>query len=354
MHFWEWWMFMVIGLIFRREQDVLRYLQAENTVLRQSLERFKGKKRLILTPEQKALLAQHAKTLGRKALLKLGPFFTPDTLLRWHRQFVAKKYEPQKRTGRKPIGEEIRKMVLQLAQENESWGYRRICGALHHIGYQVSPPTVRRILLEAGLEPAPGRKKGLPWKTFVKRQIESLAAADFFTKEVWTLSGLKRFHVFVVMHLATRRIQIAGVVEEPTGDWVTQRFRDLTDFDDGFLYGKKYLIVDRGSVFTKRSEMVLKAEGIKMVKIPPKSPNLNAHLERFNRTIKEEALDRMLIFGERHLNHVLKEFEEYYHNERPHQSLENGFINGQQPREEGKVQCRERLGGLLKYYHRAA
>lgn len=354
MQIWEWWLFIIVGLIFRREQDVLRYLQAENKILRENLKQANGNKRLLLSRKEKALLARYAKPLGRKTLNQIGPLFTPDTLLRWHRQFVAKKYQAQKRTGRKPIEEEIRTLVLQIAQGNETWGYRRISGALHQIGYHVSATTVGRILGEAGLEPAPRRKQGLPWKTFIKRQFQSLAAADFFTTEVWTFKGLKRFHVLVVMHQASRKVEIGGVVHEPTGSWVVQRFRDLTDFEDGFLIGKKYLIVDRDPVFTKKVGRVLKAEGIKILRLPSKSPNLNAFAERFHRTIKEEALNRLLIFGERHLNHVISEFVTFYHQERPHQSLDNRLINGEMPMTEGKVVCREGLGGLLKYYHRAA
>ena len=205
------------GLILQKEQEVMAYLVAENQVLREALEEARGKKRLLLTARQKRLLSRLAKVIGRKVLKDIGPLFTPDTLLRWHRELVARKYTSKKKTGRKPLDEELRALVIRLAEENETWGYRRIAGALNHLEEKVSASTVRRILLEAGLEPEPQRKKKTTWKEFLQRQMGSLASADCFTKEIWTLSGLRRFHILVVMDIQSRRVRIGGIIPEPTG-----------------------------------------------------------------------------------------------------------------------------------------
>lgn len=354
MRLWQLFSIAFAGWLLRHEQDVIRYVQAENKLLRDALKRARGSKRWLLTDRQRRRLARAAKRIGRKRLEAIGPMFKPDTLLRWHRELVARKYRAKRRTGRPPVDDAVRALVVRLAEENETWGYRRIVGALKQLEVIVAASTVRRILREAGLDPGPKRKKTLTWKIFIERQFAHLAAADFFTKEVWTMRGLKRFHVLVVMDLATRRIKIAGVVPEPDGAWVTQAFRGLTDYEDNSLQGKTHLLVDRGAVFTDRAATVLAAEGVTMKRLPPKSPNLNAYVERFIRTIKEEALDRLLILGEHHLRKVLDEFVEHYHHERPHQGLGNNLIHPHLEVGAGNILCKKRLGGLLKCYHRAA
>ena len=183
-----------------------------------------------------------------------------------------------------------------------------------------------------------------------------MAAADFFTVEVWSLSGLVRYSVLFVMELSTRRVEIAGIVPEPNGEWMKQIARNLTDATDGFLLGKRYLIFDRDPVFTKEFRAILKAAGVKPVVLPPKSPNLNAHAERFVRTIKEGCLNRIIFFGEQSLRRAIIEFVTHYHQERNHQGLDNRLID---PKEGvghvvGQIQCRQRLGGMLKYYNRDA
>lgn len=349
------WVVMGAAWIARREQACLDYLRVENRVLREALTQARGGKRPRLTDPQRYRLARAAYQLGRKRLKTLAPFVTPDTLLRWHRELVARKYRGrQARQGRPPVADEVRHLVVRLAEEHESWGYRRIVGALKHLGVTVSASTVRRLLREAGLNPSPERKKTLSWSRFLKRQFAHIAAADFFTKEIWTVQGLKRMHVLVVIELITRRIHVAGMVAEPTGAWVEQTFRELTDMDDGFLLGKPILLVDRGSQFTDRAAMILAGSGVQMKRLPPRSPNLNAYVERVIRSVKEEALDRILIFGEGHLRRVLKEFTAHYHHERPHQGLDNELVVPVPRKRLGKVVRKQRLGGLLSHYDRVA
>jgi putative transposase len=196
----------------------------------------------------------------------------------------------------------------------------------------------------------------MSWSTFLKSHWEVLAATDLFTVEVMTLKGLVRYHVLFVIELCTRRVEIAGIVPEPDGRWMSQMARNLTDMHDGFLHDKRYLIHDRSPLFTQAFADILKTAGVKTIKLPPRSPNLNPHAERFVRSIKSEALDRMIFFGEKQLRHTVEQFVLHYHAERNHQGINNALILAGEAvgQTRGEVKCRERLGGLLRYYHRAA
>jgi transposase InsO family protein len=196
----------------------------------------------------------------------------------------------------------------------------------------------------------------MSWAKFLKMHWEGLAATDFFTVEVATWHGLVTDSVLVMMELATRRVQIAGITPHPTVAFMQHWARQLTDPFDGFLLGKRYLLHDRDTTFTQVFDGLLKDSGVEPVVLPPRSPNLNAHCERFVRSIKEEALKQMVMLGERSLSSAIQQYLVYYHTERNHQGLDNQLI----AREEtvgcqtGPVVRRERLGGLLSYYHREA
>ncbi|MGA2990628.1 MAG: integrase core domain-containing protein [Candidatus Korobacteraceae bacterium] len=181
-------------------------------------------------------------------------------------------------------------------------------------------------------------------------------AADFFTVEVWTRRGLQRFLVLFFIELSSRRVQIAGVASQGNGLWMSQIARNFTDPVDGLFLGKQYLIHDRDPLFTAKFLNMLAEAGIGSVKLPPQSPNLNAYAERFVRTIKESCLDRMILFGERSLRKVIREFVVHYHLERNHQGLGNRLITPEvcPSAHRGSIQRRQRLGGILNYYHRAA
>ena len=231
-----------------------------------------------------------------------------------------------------------------------------IRGALFNLGHVVARETVRNILKEHGIEPAPERSKRTPWSTFLKAHWDSIAAADLFTVEIWSPFGLTRYYVLSFIKLSNRRVHVAGITPHPCASWIKQIARNVTDPIDAFLLGIRYLIMDRDAVFTTEFRRFLRQEGIKSVRLPPRSPNLNAYAERFVRTIKEACLDRMIFFGEDPLRRAINEFLEYYHRERNHQGLDNRLIDP--PEElgatEGSVACRERLGGLLRYYYRRA
>jgi putative transposase len=182
-----------------------------------------------------------------------------------------------------------------------------------------------------------------------------IAAADFFTVEVWTLRGLTRYIVFFVLELSTRRVEIAGITAQPDGVWMIQMARRLTDAVDGFLIGKQFLIHDRDPLFTADVRATLAATGVNGIRLPPRSPNLNAYAERFVRTIKASCLDRMILFGEAGLRKTIQEFIQHYHRERNHQGLGNRLIcERPRPFLGGPVDCRERLGGMLKFYYSRA
>jgi putative transposase len=185
---------------------------------------------------------------------------------------------------------------------------------------------------------------------------EVLAATDFFTVEVATWHGLMTYYVLVVMELATRRVQVAGITPHPTAAFMQQCARQLTDLCEGFLLGKRYLIHDRDTKFTQVFDGFLKASGVEPIVLPPRSPNLNGHCERFIRSIKEEALAQMVMLGERSLYYAIQQYLTHYHTERNHQGLDNRLIapEGTVGCHTGHVVRRERLGRLLSYYHREA
>jgi len=243
-----------------------------------------------------------------------------------------------------------------MAEENRDWGYRRIKGALSNLGHDLARSTIAEILARHGIEPAPERVRKTIWKEFLTRHWELMVAADFFTVEVWTPQRLQRFIVLFFIDLSTRKVEIAGIATGANRLWMSQIGRNLTDAVDGILKDKRYLIHDRDPLFTAEFLEMLSDVGVKSVKLPPRSPNLNAHAERFVRTIKESCLERMILFGEASLRTAIHNFVVHYHSERNHQGLANGIIspepgllgNG------GVVQRRQRLGGMLNYYYRAA
>jgi putative transposase len=319
-----------------------------------------GPQRLRLTDTERRRLAALAYPLGRTRLKELATLATPDTLLRWYHRLIAQKFDGsthRARLGRPPVAEEVERLAVQMAEENPTWGYRRIQGALANLGPRIDKITVRNILRRHHMEPAPQRRKaGMSWTQFLTLHWEVLAATDFFTVEVATWHGLVTYYVLFVMELATRRVHIAGITPHPTAAFMQQCARQLTDPFESCLRGKRYLIHDRDTKVTQVFDGLLKASGVEPVLLPPRSPNLNAYCERFVRSIKEEALERMVMLGEHALYHVLHQYLTHYHTERNHQGLGNRLIapEGAMSCQTGHVVRRERLGGLLSYYHREA
>ena len=353
---WELLFAILASWVNHRQQQIIEFQQVEIETLLAS----HGKKRIRLTDDQRRVLAVKAKAVGRNALREITTMVTPDTLLRWHRSLVAQKWDHsaqrQKRPGRPPISDEVKQLVVRMAKENPSWGYDRIQGALANLGHDLSDQTVGNILKAHGIEPAPERKLQTSWKNFLNSHWDVLAAIDFTTIEVWTKGGLTTFYLLFVMELKTRRVDFAGYTTNPHEIWMKQVAKSLTDAEDGFLNGKRYVLMDRDGKFCPAFRDILKNEGVDPVRLPPKSPNLNAHLERFMRSIKEEALGRIIFFGEGSLRRAISSYMEYFHAERNHQGLDNAIIEpgDEVGAKQGEVQCRERLGGTLRYYYRDA
>src|ERR671935_134231 len=304
---------MVAGWLQRHQQQVITYLIEENRVLKAQL----GGRRLRLTDTDRRRLATLAHPLGRARLKAVATIATPETLLRWYRRLIAQKYagsQQRRPLGRPRVAEEVEQLVIRMAEENATWGYRRIQGALANLGHQIDKLTVRNILRRHHLEPAPQRRKGgMGWAQFLKRHWEVLAATDFFTVEVATWHGLVTYYILVVMELATRRVHVAGITPHPTAAFMQQCARQLTDPFEGFLLGKRYLLHDRDTKFTQAFDGLLKASDVEPIILPPRSPNLNAHCERFVRSIKEEVLNQMTILGERALSYVIHQYLSHYH-----------------------------------------
>jgi len=343
----------VAGWLNRQQQVVIDYLIEENRVLKEQVEG----QRLRFTDEQRMRLAVKAKGLDRRLLDELETLVTPDTLLAWHRKLIAQKWTYAKKgPGRPRVAQEITDLILRMARDNTSWGYDRIQGALANLGHVIAPNTVKNILKRHGIEPAPDRQKRTSWKAFLKAHWDVMAATDFFTVEVWTPRGLLTYYVLFVMQLKTRSVRIAGVTTSPNSAYMKQVARNLTDVSDGFLVNSRYLIMDRDTKYTEDFRDILDREGVKAVRCPVRAPNCNAFAERFVRSIKEECLDRMILFGEASLRQALTEYVAHYHAERNHQGVDNRLlepIDASITANEA-IYRRERLGGMLNYYYREA
>lgn len=351
---WEFLLITLSGWVNRHQEKVIDYLIEENRVLKEKL----GGKRIRFTDNERRRLAVKGKALGRRLLGRVASIVTADTILAWHRKLIAKKWDhsSNRGPGRPRVMNEIADLIVRMARENPGWGYTRIRGALANLEYKVSRTTISTILKENGIEPAPERGERTPWRTFLKAHWESLAAMDFFTVEVATLGRLVTYYVLIVVELSTRRVQVAGLTPNPDAAFMMQVGRSLTDVSGGFLAGKHYLIMDRDRKYSEGFRSLLEESGTNVLRLPPRSPNLNAFAERFVLSIKQECLERMIFFSEESLRRAVSTFVAHYHQERNHQGLNNRLIEPETDagKRGARVCCRERLGGMLRYYYREA
>jgi transposase InsO family protein len=339
------------GWVGRKQTAIIAYLVEENRVLKEQLK--SDGRRLRFTNDQRRRLAAKGKPLGLKVLRQIATIVTPDTILAWHRKLIAAKWTyPQKRVGRPGVMKEIRGLIVRMAEENPSWGYARIQGALRHLDHRVARSTIAKVLKEHGIHPSSDRP--MSWRTFVRSHSHLIASADFFTTEVWTARGLVTYFTLFVIDVATRRVYIAGTTTNPTSSWMAQIARNLTDCEDGFLNGKRVLIIDRDAKFSPGFKSILSGSGIEILLTAYMAPNMNAYAERFVKSIKSECLDQMIFLGREALVRAISEYVEHYHNERSHQGIGNVLISGKRTQGDGAIDINERLGGLLKYYYRRA
>ena len=332
------------------------YLVAENQILRAKLP-----ERLRLTDPERITLAEIGKRLGRKALREIACVARADTIMAWYRKLIAQKFDGSKRRqypGRPPISSEVEALVVRMARENSGWGYDRIVGALANVGHRLSDQTVKNILRRHGIAPAPKRSQITPWKDFLSTHKNVLAGCDFFTVEALSWRGLVTYYVLFFLHLETRRVTIAGITRHPDEEWMAQIARSATQESWGYLRPCRYVLHDRDSKFCSSFRTALASGGVKAIQLPAKSPNLDAFAERWVRSVKQECLSRVILFGEGPLLRVLTEYSRHYHHERNHQGKGNRllFPDAHQTRNPRcrSIECRQRLGGLLKYYQRAA
>jgi putative transposase len=326
-------------------------LQLENAVLRHQV---KVLRRSVRRPElrdrDRAFLAAASRTLSRDRWASF--MVRPQTILRWHRELVRRKWTYRGRgPGRPPLDPETSDLIVRLGRENPRWGCVRIQGELRKLGIRVGASTIRRILRRGGLGPAP-RRTGPTWSQFLRAQGRGVLACDFFTVET---VFLKTLYVLFFIELSTRRVHVAGTTSRPDSAWVTQQARNLSI--TGGLEDKHILLRDRDSKFSGPFDEVVRTEGITVVKTPVRTPQANAVAERWVGSVRRECLDHVLIFGRRHLQRVLGAYTDHYNLARPHRSLqlqppEPGSDPETMPRT--KVRRRDVLGGLIHEYHRSA
>ncbi|MEU4303862.1 integrase core domain-containing protein [Kitasatospora aureofaciens] len=339
-----------------REKDIeILALRHQLLVLRRQVDR------PLFTDTDRAVLAGLLHLLPMDKLRRFLLLVRPDTVLRWHRDLLKRRHAATcvpKRRGRPPTVRSIRALVLRLARENSSWGYRRIHGELAALGIQVAASTVWEILREHGIPPAPERQR-TRWADFLRSQAEALLACDLF--EVRTLAGA-HLYVFAVIEHATRRVRILGATAHPTADWIVQLGRNLLmDLEDAGNRAR-FLIRDRDSKFTAAFDALLTDAGIEIVTTGIRIPRMNSLIERWIQTCRRELLDRILIWNQSHLLYALREFETHYNEHRPHRTLGQAAplrplpepINPPAPLGNLDVRRRNRLSGTLHEYQHAA
>jgi putative transposase len=296
-----------------------------------------------------ALVARLPRALRRRRLV------TPDTILRWHRRLVRRRWTYPHRVGRPPIDDVLAAVVVRMARENPRWGYLRLQGELLNLGHRVGASTIRRILKRHRIPPAPSRRTDSSWRQFLRTQAASMLAVDFF--HVDCALTLRRLYVLFALEIGDRSLHVLGVTAHPDGLWTTQQARNLLMDLGEHVARFRFLVRDRAGQFTASFDAVMADAGIKVIKIPPRCPRANCYAERFVLTVRTEVTDRMLIFGERHLRSVLARYAVHYNRKRPHRSLELRPPRPDAPNPEpirGRIRRRPILGGVINEYEAAA
>jgi putative transposase len=347
-------LFGLVGVLVRSDlsKDVeLLVLRHENQVLRRQLDG-----RLRWDHADRLWLAALSRLVSRRRWPEVFPV-TPATILRWHRNLVARKwdYANRRRTGRPPTGTSAKALMVRMARENPAWGHRRIQGELVRLGYTIAASTVWEILHAAGIDPAP-RRAGPTWRQFLTAQAHAIVACDFLVVETVLL---QRLYVLVFIEHGTRRLHVAGVTARPTGAWAAQQARNLAMGLGDRLGTLRFLIHDRDPVFTTAFGEVFRSEGLRIITTLPKTPRMNAICERVIGTLRRESLDRILILGERHLALVLGEYAVHYNGHRPHQSRQQRPPDreAQPVRDVADLRSVRRkpvVAGVINEYHHAA
>jgi Integrase core domain/HTH-like domain len=307
------------GWLHREQADVIAFLREENSTAEGQARRAAP----AFRDGERRRLAELGHRLGRRLLAQVATLVTPDTILRWYRELVARKWTYRGGRGRSAGGPaRLRALVIRMATENPTWGYPRIQGALKNLGHHVGHSTIARILCAEGIPP--GGQRPMTWRTFVQAHWPALVAADFFTTEVWTARGLVTYYTAFVLDVQSRRVQVVGCTPYPDEPFVIQCLRQITR-ETGLLREGRILLC-AGFEVERWGGAVAGLGGRPRGSDTPRAPNCNAYAERFVRSVKEECLNRVVPLGERHLRTTLHEFAAHYHHERNHQGLANELI----------------------------
>jgi putative transposase len=328
---------------------MVEYLKAENRLLRSRLP-----ERIEVTPRERARLVKLGKKLGSK-LKDLISVVSYRTFRRWLQAEAPAPKKPKRPPGRPKTEDKLRQLVLQLARDT-GWGYTRILGELKKLGItRLCKTTIKNILKEAGLDPGPKRGEGT-WTDFLQRHAQTLWSSDFFSVKSLTTKGLVDLYVLFFLHVDSRQVFLAGVTAQPDKAWVTQMARNAVLHFAEQEHAPTHLLIDHDSKYVAEFDAVLEAEDIEVKRLGPLAPNLNAYAERWVQSVRHECLDHFVVFGERHLRHLLDQYLAYYHQERPHQAKGNAPLvrSAAESPSTGEVVCHTRLGGLLKHYIRRA
>ena len=306
------------------------------------------------TARDRALLAAASRVLPRQRWASF--LVTPQTLLRWHRTLVRRKwtYGKDRTPGRPPIDPQTTELILRMARDNPRWGCLRICGELRKLGIRVGATTIRMLLRRHGLGPAP-RRSGPTWTQFLRAQAEGIIGCDFFTVET---IRLKTLYVLFFIQLSTRRVVAAGVTAHPDSAWASQQARNVAmDLNDRGV-SISFLLRDHDAKFTRSFDDVFRSEGGQILRTPIRAPKANAYAERWVQTVRVECLDWTLVLGRRHLLRLLRRYVRHYNQQRPHRGLALAVPEAEErgspqvnPRE---VMRRDVLGGLIHEYHEVA
>jgi putative transposase len=333
-----------------KELEIL-VLRHELSILRRQV------RRPLFAPQDRLLLAALSRVLPRRSWQAF--MVRPETLLRWHRQLLARHWAyPHSRTGRPPIDSEVHELILRLARENNGWGYIRIVGELRKLGIDVSATLVRNVLKAAGIPPAPQRSE-LDWRSFLRAQAATTLACDFLTVDTVLL---RRLYVLVFICIGSRRIEYVACTSNPDSAWMLQQARNLLMDLDGRGQQPRLLIHDRDAKFSRAFDAIFQGEGISVIRTPIQAPNANAHIERWIGSARRECLDRILIFNRRQLERVLQVYVQHYNEQRPHRALDLqapdahtiSSVRGEPTASAMTIRRRDLLGGLLHEYEALA
>jgi putative transposase len=332
----------------------VQYLLQENRSLRARLP-----ERIVTTPAERARLLKYGRPVG-PAINQLITIVTPGTFHRWVREAQGQKRKKPNKIGRPKKPVDLKELILKIARDT-GWGYTRVLGEIRKLTrHKISRQTVANIMREAGLEPGPQRGEKT-WDEFLKIHASSLWQCDFFTKRALTLRGFRYLYVLVFLNVATRKVFVTKATGHPNAEWVIERSGEFVRHAQENKLGVDLVFHDADRKFSKAVDENLRQRGLRPRRLRPRSPNLNAYVERWIQSIQVECLDHFIVLGEAHLNYLVEEFVAHFHEERPHQGLDNKLIMPAKPPPEDQsipslrqIVCRERLGGLLKHYERRA